>query len=139
MVYSASGAPAFDTLDNPQYYLIQQSAWGLAGLAGLAIAARLDYHRYRSLALVLLAVAAVLLAVILVPSPLRVCANGACRWLRIAGPVSLQPAEFAKLALILYLSAWLASKRAELRAGKLMVPVLVVVGTIAALVVAEPD
>ena len=139
MVYSASGAPAFDALDNPQYYLIQQSAWGAVGLAGLAIAARIDYHRYRVLAFVLLVLAVALLAAVLVPSPLRVCSNGACRWLRVVGPVSLQPAELAKLALTLYLAAWLASKRAELRAGKLILPVLAIVGVIAALVVAEPD
>ena len=139
MVYSASGAPAFDALDNPQYYLIQQSAWGVVGLAGLAIAARIDYHRSRVLAIVLLGIALVLLAAVLVPTPLRICANGACRWLRIAGPVSVQPAELAKLAIVLYLAAWLASKRAELVAGRLMVPFLLIVGAVAGLVVVEPD
>jgi cell division protein FtsW len=139
MVYSASGAPAFDALDNPQYYLFQQSAWGVVGLAGLAIAARVDYHRYRLLGVVLLIAAVALLVAVLIPSPLRVCANGACRWLRIAGPVSVQPAELAKLALVLYLAAWLAAKRPELAAGRLMVAFLAVVGAVGALVVVEPD
>jgi cell division protein FtsW len=139
MVYSASGAPAFDALDNPQYYLVQQSAWGIAGLAGLALASRVDYHRYRVLGVVLLLIAVALLALVLVPSPLRICANGACRWLRVAGPVSLQPAEFAKVGLVLYLAAWLAAKRDELARGRLMLPFLLIVGAVGGLIVVEPD
>ena len=139
MVYSASGAPAFDTLDNPQYYLVQQSAWGLAGLATLAVAARVDYRRYRAISPLVLAAAAALLALVLLPSPLRLCANGACRWLRLVGPVSLQPAELTKLALVLYLAAWLAAKRSELAAGRLVLPFLAIVGVLGGLVVLEPD
>ena len=138
MVYSASGARAFDALDNPQYFLLQQSAWGLIGLAGMAIAARVDYHRYRRIAAPLLGVAVVLLLLVLAPA-LGVSGGGATRWLRVFGPIALQPAEFAKLALVLYLAAWLASKRPELRGGKLMLPFLLIVGGTAGLVVIEPD
>ncbi|OLC51811.1 MAG: cell division protein FtsW [Chloroflexi bacterium 13_1_40CM_4_68_4] len=138
MVYSASGARAFDVLDNPQYFLLQQSAWGLTGLAGMAIAARVNYHRYRVVAAPLLAVAIVLLLLVLVPA-LGIAGGGATRWLRVFGPFALQPAEFAKLALVVYVAAWLASKRTELSAGKLMVPFLLIVGAVAGLVVIEPD
>ncbi len=64
--------------------------------------------------------------------------GGAKRWLEIAG-ISFQPAEFAKLALIIYLAAWL-DKRHH-RVGKLSsAPVfLVLVGVVAGLVVVQPD
>ncbi len=138
MVYSASGVRALDALDNPQYYLVLQSAWGLVGLGGMAIAARVDYRRYRALALPVFLVALALLVAVLLPG-LGVRGGGATRWLRIAGPVALQPAEFAKLALALYLAAWLSARRDDLVAGRLVAPFLLIVGTMAALVVAQPD
>ncbi len=138
MVYSASGARALDTLDNPQYFLLQQSAWGALGLVGLAVAARVDYRRYRAVALPLLVVAGVMLVLVLVPA-LGIRGGGASRWLRVFGPVALQPAEFAKLALVLYLAAWLSARRADLVAGRLAPQFVGVVGALAGLVVLEPD
>src|SRR5258708_40029099 len=72
-------------------------------------AMRVDYHRYRALAVPLVALVVVLLVIVLVPG-IGVRAGGAARWLR-AGAVGLQPAELAKLALIIYLAAWLGSRR----------------------------
>lgn len=138
MVYSASGVRALDALDNPQYYLLLQSAWGAVGLAGMVLAARLDHRRYRALAVPLLVLAVVLLALVLVPG-LGVRGGGATRWLRLAGPVAVQPAEFAKLALVLYLAAWLSARREDLASGRLVVPFALVVGGIAGLLVAQPD
>src|SRR5207237_4054854 len=68
MVYSASGIKALDTQDDPRYFLVQQSAWVAIGLAAMFIVARVDYHRYRRLALPGLALAVLLLAVVLVPA-----------------------------------------------------------------------
>jgi len=86
----------------------------------------------------LLIFAGVLLVLVLV-SPLGQAINGTRRWIRL-GPVSFQPAELAKLALVLYLAAFLARKGeaiAELRRG--LVPPLAVAGLLAALVLAQPD
>jgi len=138
MVYSASGARALDTLDNPQYYLLQQSAWGVFGLAAMAVAAKIDYRRYRAIAAPLLGIALVLLTIVMIPG-IGTSVGGATRWLRIYGPVGLQPAEFAKLALVLYLAAWLSARRAQLASGRLMLQFLIVVGLVSALVAIEPD
>src|SRR5260221_12357465 len=54
MVYSASGIKALDALDDPRYFLAQQSAWVAIGLAAMIVVARTDYHRYRRLVLPLL-------------------------------------------------------------------------------------
>jgi len=80
----------------------------------------------------------ILLVLVLVP-PFGVTINGTRRWIRL-GPVSFQPAELAKLALVIYLAAFFARKRDEIgdfRRGVL--PPLAVAGTLAALVFAQPD
>src|SRR6266511_2116899 len=98
MVYSASGIRALDTLDDPSYFLVQQSAWAAIGIAGMLVAARIDHRRLRGAALPLVAVSLVLLVVVLVPG-VGTCAAGACRWLRLSSFAGVQPAEVAKLAL----------------------------------------
>lgn len=137
MVYSASGIKALDALDDPRYFLGWQSLWAALGLLGMLAASRTDYHRYRVISLPLLVVAIALLAAVLVPS-LGTNVNGASRWLR-AGPVGIQPAEFAKLALILYLAFWLGARRDRIGRGGTAIGFVLVTGVIGALVFAEPD
>jgi cell division protein FtsW len=137
MVFSASGMRALDTLDDPRYYLSWQALWAAIGLVGMFAAMRVDYHRYRALTVPLLVLVVVLLILVLLPG-VGVRAGGAARWLRF-GPVGLQPAELAKLALIVYLAAWLGARRAEIAKPAVLVPFFVVTGVLAALVVAEPD
>ncbi len=137
MVYSASGIKALDALDDPRYFLGWQSLWAGLGLVGMLAATRIDYHRYRALALPLLLVAIALLGAVLLPG-VGTSVNGAARWLR-AGPVGLQPAEFAKLALILYLAAWLGARRARIAAPGVMLGMLVITTVLTALVFIEPD
>ncbi len=81
MVYSASGIRALDTLDDPSYFLVQQSAWAAIGIAGMLVAARIDHRRFRDAALPLVGVALALLLLVLLPG-VGTCAGGACRWLR---------------------------------------------------------
>src|SRR5207247_4347150 len=95
------------------------------------------YHRYRALALPLLLVAIALLGAVLLPG-VGTSVNGAARWLR-AGPVGLQPAEFAKLALILYLAAWLGARRARIAAAGVMLGMLVITTVLPALAFTERD
>src|SRR5215831_9214939 len=87
---------------------------------------------------VVLLSAGVLLLLVLV-SPFGQAINGTRRWIRL-GIVSFQPAELAKLALVIYLAAFLAKKGEEIsdfRRG--LVPPLAVAGLLALLVLAQPD
>jgi len=138
MVYSASGIKALDAQDDPRYFLIQQSAWVAIGLTAMLVVARIDYHRYRRLALPGLAIAILLLAVVLVPG-VGTRVGGASRWLRISSFAGLQPAELAKLALVVYLAFWLAAKRELVGRWSVTVPFVAVLSLVAALVIAEPD
>ncbi|CAN5194394.1 putative lipid II flippase FtsW [soil metagenome] len=138
MVYSASGIRALDTLEEPRYFLVQQSVWAALGLVAMAVVSRIDYHRYRAFALPALVASVVLLVVVLVPG-VGTSVGGASRWLRIGSFAGIQPAELAKLALIVYLAFWFASKQEGVGRAPVTAAFLVIVGAACGLVVAEPD
>ena len=138
MVYSASAIVAADRFHDPYFFLKKQIFWALLGAACLWAALRLDYRRLEGFVVPLLIFVGVLLVLVLI-SPIGQAINGTRRWIRL-GPVSFQPAELAKLALVLYLAAFLARTGeavTEFRRG--LVPPLAVAGLLAALVLAQPD
>jgi cell division protein FtsW len=135
MVYSASSARAALAADDPAYYLKRQAVYALAGVVALVLLSRMDYRRLRfAVAPLLLGSFALLVAVLVLATPV----NGARRWLSL-GPASLQPSELAKLALVLWLAAYLARRPAPQSLGELLRPIGLVVGTAFALVIVEPD
>lgn len=138
MVYSASAVVAAERFGDPYLFLRKQLFWTLLGAAGLLAALRLDYRRLEGLGWPLLAVALGLLVAVLVP-PLSQPINGTRRWLRL-GPLSFQPAELAKLALVVFLAAYLARAGARLQEFRrgLALPLGVTAG-LALLVLAQPD
>jgi cell division protein FtsW len=137
MVYSASGITALDANDDPSTFLAQQSAWATLGVAAMFVVSRVDYRLLRYLAVPLLVLSVLLLGAVLIPS-VGSSAGGATRWLRF-GSFGLQPAELAKLALIVYLATWLGAKRAEVRSWRVTIPFALVTMLVAGLVMAEPD
>ena len=138
MVYSASGIRALDALDDPRYFLVQQSAWVAVGLVAMVLVARVDYHRYRRAAFPFLVIGLALLVAVLVPG-IGTRVAGASRWLRLSSFAGIQPAELMKLALVLYLAFWLAAKRPRIGSWAVTVPFVGIVLLVAGLVVAEPD
>ena len=137
MVYSASGITALDANDDPSTFLAQQSAWAALGIGAMFVASRVDYRVLRFVSVPLLLLAVILLSAVLIPG-VGVSAGGATRWLRF-GVLGLQPAEFAKLALIVYLATWLGAKRDQVRSWRVTVPFVAVTMVVAGLVIAEPD
>src|SRR5207249_6952075 len=138
MVYSASAIVAADRFHDPYFFLKKQLVWALIGGGVLWAALRCDYRWLEKAVVPALIVAGVLLVLVLVP-PVGHAINGTRRWIRL-GPVSFQPVELAKLALVVYLAAFLAKKReglADFWQG-LLSP-LVVAGVLGALVLAQPD
>jgi len=135
MVYSASSARAALAADDPAYYLKRQAVYALAGVVALALLSRMDYRRLRfAVAPLLLGSFVLLVAVLVLSTPV----NGARRWLSL-GPATLQPSELAKLALVLWLAAYLARRPAPQSLGELLRPIGLVVGSAFALVLVEPD
>jgi rod shape determining protein RodA len=120
--YVGSGVPAF--------------AWRQLGWVGLGVmafipAATINYRHSLKAAPFLYTLFVIFLLIVLFTD------SGARRWLAI-GPLSFQPSEFAKVALILVLAAVLSSKRITESLGGLLIPVILA-ALPALLIVAEPD
>jgi cell division protein FtsW len=136
MVWSASSALAQERHGTPYYFLLKQVAWSILGLAGMVAALRLDYRTLRRPGVVytLLIASTVLLIGVLFLSPV----NETHRWIRM-GALSFQPAELAKLAMVLFL-AYHVERRAE-RVNELttMFPALLLLGWFGFLILIQPD
>jgi len=135
MVFSATSASAALGAGDPITFLVKQGAYAVAGLVLLALASRFDYHRLRLLAPMLLVGAlALCIAVLVVAPPI----NGARRWF-LLGPISVQPSELAKIAVLIWACSYLARRPAPRTMGELMKPLGLVVGLFCVLILAEPD
>lgn len=102
MGLSATAAPSLADTDSAWALFRRHLIWVGIGSAALIVTMRIDYHLWRPLASTGLLAVFVLLAVTLIPS-FGLTVNGAQRWLR-AGPLTFQPSELAKLALVLFVA-----------------------------------
>jgi cell division protein FtsW len=138
MVYSAGAAIGVQRFDDPFHYLYQQARWLLLGGLVFALAVRTDYQRWERWVWPFFVVSIGLLVAVLIPG-IGVEANGARRWLRIAG-LTVQPAEVFKLAAIALLAHNLPAKGGCLRDFRNgLLPQLILVGIPAFLIYREPD
>jgi cell division protein FtsW len=136
-VWSASSALAQEAHGNPYYFLFRQAVWAAIGLVGMAAAMSMDYRRLRRPGVVyaVVAVTTLLLIAVLFMRPV----NETHRWLRM-GPLSFQPAELAKLAMILFL-AYHLERRGD-RVNEFLpslFPALLLLGWFAFLIFIQPD
>ncbi len=138
MVFSASAVMAGSRFHDAGYFLKRQVVWLVVGLLLMQVMSRIDYVWWKRLAIPLLGVTVLLLALVLVPS-IGVAAKGGRRWLH-AGPVLVQPAELAKLVLLMYVAAYMAKREDTITrfVGGLL-PLLVVFGVVGSLVLLERD
>ncbi|MFN3681557.1 MAG: putative lipid II flippase FtsW [Nitrospira sp.] len=138
MVFSASAVMAGSRFHDPGYFLKRQVVWLMVGLLLMQGMSRIDYVWWKRLAIPFLGVTVLLLVLVLVPS-IGVAAKGGRRWLH-AGPVLVQPAELAKLVLLMYVAAYLAKREDTItRFGRGLLPPMVVFGVVGGLVLLERD
>lgn len=138
MVYSASFVIAGQRFGDPYHFLKKQAVAGAAGLALMILAMRMDYHRWQRLALPLLGLSVLLLGVLILPG-MRHEVGGSARWLKFSF-LSFQPAELAKLALVIYLARSLARKEGKMKTFALgFLPHVLVLGLLFLLVLKQPD
>jgi cell division protein FtsW len=138
MVYSASSGTAVLSGRDPVSVLFKQGVYAALGIGLMAGFARFPYRRLRYWAVPVLGVVVLLLVLVLIPG-IGAEINNARRWL-LLGPISIQPSEFAKAAMLLFAAAVLASRRRPPSTLKeLLNPVGAVVLVVCALVKIEPD
>jgi cell division protein FtsW len=137
MVYSASAVFAYSRYDNGQQFLIKQAAYALVGLAGMVVLARIDYHRLRALTYPMFVGALGLLCV--TAFGFGKSAGGASRWIEV-GPVHVQPAEIAKVAMICWLAYSLSKKSERIRSFSIgFLPHVLMAGVVMLLCLKQPD
>ena len=139
MIYSASAIITMQKVgsDNPYYFFLRQFVWLMAGGTVGVMLMNVDAARLRDQRIIYAAAGAVLCALVvaLFQSPI----NGTHRWI-VLPHFQLQPSEFAKPALILFLASYLSRK--EERINELtstLLPLAFVVALFAGLILLEPD
>jgi cell division protein FtsW len=138
MVYSASSAMAIQRFGSDTFFLKKQAIFSAAGIMVLMTCRHVPYRCYKLLSYPLLLVS--LLLLLAVPfTALGTSVGGAARWLRI-GALSFQPAEAARIAMVIYLAYSMSKKidrMKELSIGFL--PHVIVLGLFTAVISAQPD
>jgi len=137
MVFSASSARTLlGGQGDGTTYLVKYLAFGAIGFVGLHVVSRMALQRVLALTGPFLAFAFVCL--LLVKTPLGVTVNGATRWLG-AGPLTFQPSEVMKLALLLYAVKLLARRPHVPEDPRELQPLALVAGAAIVLIASQPD
>ena len=138
MVYSSSSVFALERMEDSAYFLKRQLMWMAIGLIAMMLAQNVHYSVARRLAGPLMILAVLALIAVLVPGIGRVV-NGARRWIYL-GPISLQPVELAKLAIIAYTAHFVTRRGLGVRDfWRGVMPPLAMSAVLAALVLKQPD
>ena len=134
MLYSASWDFSLGAYGDPMQMFSRQVLWMGLGIFGTALLARFDYHHWRKLVVIAMALTIILLIGVLLLSEIRFNAKRAF----IEG--SVQPSELAKLISIIYLAVWMFSKRQNLQNIQLgLIPLGMILGIIGGLIYLQPD
>lgn len=127
-----------DGLARNDFYFWRHFGHLLVGLVIFSVMSKVPYYFWRKFALVFFVVAILLLLLVL--THIGADYGTAKSWINIPGLPSIQPSEFAKLALILYLSSWLDQREDEVATFNYgFLPFVGVMGIIALLIAAQPD
>ena len=143
MVYSSSAMRAYLGRDNTLAIVGPQIQWAGLGIIAMLVMMRVDYRLLRLVSVPAYAIALVLLVIVLLPAmgPLQpIIVGGSARWLQLGPLPGLHPAEFAKLALVIYLAHWMAGRGTKIKGlftGT--IPFLLIAGPIIGLIFREPD
>ncbi len=137
MVFSASAVIAREKFNSPYTFLWRQLLWAVIGVIAMWMLKSVDYRRYKHPAIVFSLLGLTTLFLIAVYFLDR--SHNTHRWIRV-GPMSFQPSEMAKPALILFLAYFLESRTKLMDDWKkTLAPVAVVTLLLAGLIGKQPD
>lgn len=139
MTYSASAIYAEQIYHHQEYFLIRQVFFAVLGTLLMFVTASVPMDFWRKHARTLVLTAIFFLVIVYLPVIGR-SGGGAQRWIRL-GPLNFQPAEFAKVAVCVYLADYLARKLKVIKTGdiRIFLPPLVLIGIICVLTIMQPD
>ncbi len=137
---SASGPVAYERFGDSYYFLKHQVLAGLLpGLAAFFITFTVPYTKWKKFAFPAMILSIILLILVFIPGLGTDFGTFANSWV-ILGPISFQPSEVVKLTFLMYLAAWLATRRDDLKDLKSgLVPFVLILGVISLLMILQPD
>jgi len=140
MIASSSTVVAYEKFgEHNSYYFVWHQLISLAiGFIAMSYFSNFDYRKLKKISLPLMIITLILLVAVFLPV-VGGSAKGASRWINL-GFTTFQPSELAKISFMIYLAAWLESKKSELnRLTKALLPFTVMLGVISLLIILEPD
>ena len=130
VLYSTSAYNGQNKFQDEFYYLKKQVLATALGLLGMYITARIDYHVWKKYAILAYIISILLsIAVLFIGDEY----NGSKRWLSF-GPLSFQPSEFAKLAVILFLAKIIEHNSKSMKKMKMLIFIMILILPIVGLV-----
>jgi cell division protein FtsW len=144
MVFSSTAMKSYLGTDDTLSIVGSQIQFAALGIVALVIMMRIDYRLLRLVSIPVYGIAlAFLVLVLILPDQgtfRSISVGGSARWIQFGPLPAVHPAEFAKLALVIYVAHWAAGRGKRIRSlwgGTL--PFLLIVGPVVALVFKEPD
>ncbi|CQR47790.1 Lipid II flippase FtsW [Paraliobacillus sp. PM-2] len=138
MVYSASAIWASYKFDDSFYFAKRQLLFASIGILAMFVVSRIPYQTWKTYAKPILIFCFILLIAVLIPG-IGMVRGGARSWIGV-GAFSIQPAEFMKLGLIIFLSTNLAEKQRYIQSLKQgFIPLLLLIFTSFGLIMLQPD
>ncbi len=140
MVLSASSVVAYNLYDGDSFYIFKRQAiFAVLGVIGATVAARLPLHIIRRSVYWVLGISVILIGLTLVPG-IGTEVGGNRNWLPLFAGFNIQPSEFAKLAIVLWVADLYARKERRLGEPRhVLIPMVPVTVAISALVIFQKD
>lgn len=114
MLYSASSYEASMEFGDSKYYVISQIKAAVIGVILMVVVIKFDYHIFKKPLVALAAYSGSILMAMMVLSPIGISANGASRWISIAG-FSIQVCEVVKIGVIVFMAFVIEKKAKKLK------------------------
>ena len=138
IIFTASNVMAQTNYGDPFYFVKRQGLYAILGLGALLLGRKINYHNYQRWVYPFLFISLLCLILVFIPG-IGSKVRGAARWLRL-GPLTLQPSEFAKIALVMFLAYSITHKQEKMKLFSIgFLPHMLVAGLFIWLIGIETD
>ena len=138
MIYSASNVWASYKFNDPYKFVKNQGLFFIIGVILMFIISKINYQYYYQKANIILLICFILLILVLIPG-IGTVRNGSKSWFGI-GSFGIQPSEFAKLGLIIFVSKYLANNEKSVKdIKKGVLPILGLTLLFFGIIMLQPD
>ena len=138
MIYSASSIWSVYKFDDAFYYVKHQGFFFVIGIVLVLFLSKIDYKFYYKSSNKIILVCLILLILVLIPGIGKI-RNGSRSWFGI-GSFGIQPSEFTKIGLIIFISKFLSNSAKDVKSyKKLVIPILTITLLFFFLIMLQPD